>query len=195
MTIKIITDPLEIIRSRPGIVIKNLTCQGFHDLVSEAIRKALDPVTNNNPKKCSLILHANNTLLFQDNGNGLNIVESNLEKTMYILTTMLVGEPPKNSQTYSSLNFLFNLSPILIATSSYFSITTVSKNNQYYMSCVNGRIENALHKVDKNIERGTIIHILPDSKIWGECKINTYLIANEISNFINQMNLKIDLHI
>jgi DNA gyrase/topoisomerase IV subunit B len=194
MTIEIITDPLEIIRSRPGVVIKDLTCQGFHNLVSEAIKKALDPLTNNNPEKCSLIF-VDNTLVFHDNGNGLNIVESNLERTMYILTTMLVGDPPKDSQTYSSLNFLFNLSPILIATSAYFSITTVSKNNQYYMSCVNGCIENTLHKVDKNIEKGTIINILPDSKIWGKCEINTYLIANEISNFINQMNLKIDLHI
>ena len=186
MTIKIITDPLEIIRSRPSAIIKDLTCQGFHDLIIEAIKKSIDPATNNNPKKCSLLLDKDNILLFQDNGNGLNIVESNLERTIYMLTTMLAGDPPKDSQTYSSLNFLFNLSPILIATSVYFSITTVSKDNQYYMSCINGRIENALHKVDKNIERGTIIRILPDSKIWGECKINTCLIKNKISDFINQ---------
>lgn len=195
MTIKIITDPLEIIRSRPGAVIKDLTCQGFHNLIIEAIKKAVDPVTNNNPEKCSLILDTDGTLLFQDNGNGLNIVESNIERTIYMLTTMLAGEPPKDSQTYSSLNFLFNLSPILIATSAYFSITTVSKDNQYYMSCVNGCIENALCKVNKNIEIGTIIHVLPDSKIWGECKINTSFIANEISNFINQMNLKIEVNV
>jgi DNA gyrase/topoisomerase IV subunit B len=129
--INVITDPLEIIRCLRSSMIKDLTCNGFHKLAIDAIKKAIDPLTGNNPTKCKLSLNEIGGLNFSDDGNGLNILEGNLEQTTYILTTMLAGEPPKDVQTYSSVNFLFNISPLLIATSAYFSIDTVSENCQY----------------------------------------------------------------
>ncbi len=191
--INIITDPSQIIRVHPHAYIEDVSCTGFHKLLIDTIERSVNPVTNNNPSECKISIDKDGIFQFKDNGNGLNISELSIENAVTILTTKMAGEPPKTATDYSKLFFLFNFSPLLIATTSYFSLSTVYNNCQYDISCIDGCISIPLQKVSRSIDKGTRIRLMPDPKIWGQCEINVFKIMKEIESLIRELKLKITI--
>ena len=193
---------LEAVRKRPGMYIGGVDFQALHHLVFEVLDNAIDECSAGFATKIALIVDKDG-ITVADNGRGIPI-DINLKygvNALELLLTKLHSGAKFNNSNYNFSSGLHGVGLSVVNALSIFTNILVKKKEIYYMQKFSrGNPISSLQVVEKPeknfafIENsGTVIHFMPDEKIFNEIIWQKDILFNRLNVYSNlNSHLNID---
>jgi topoisomerase-4 subunit B len=187
---------LEHVRKRPGMYIGSTDINGMDHLIWEIFDNSIDEVISGNASEITVTLKKDNSIVVKDNGRGIPI---GLNKTTKISTvdtvfTVLNAGGKFDNNAYKSAGGLHGVgASVTNALSEWLNVTVMREGKICEAKYVNGgKIIQPLKEIGTTNKTGTIVHFLPDPKIFRGLIYNSTTIEERIreSAFLYK-NLKI----
>ncbi|MDR3189941.1 MAG: DNA topoisomerase (ATP-hydrolyzing) subunit B [Lactobacillaceae bacterium] len=169
-----VLEGLEAVRKRPGMYIGTTTSQGLHHLVWEIVDNGIDEALAGFADHITVTIEKDNSITVTDNGRGIpvDVQEKTGKSALETVFTVLHAGGKFGGGGYKVSGGLHGVGASVVnALSTLLEATVVRDGQAYYMDFQRGHV---LHSITNKsaegqpIERGTIVHFLPDPDIFQE---------------------------
>lgn len=202
-----ILEGLEAVRKRPGMYVGDTSDgTGLHHLVFEVIDNAIDEALAGYCNTIQVIIHEDNSISVQDNGRGIpteikfDDKHTPKRSAAEIVMTELHAGGKFDQNSYKVSGGLHGVGVSCVnALSTWLHLNIHRNGMEYAMSfaygiptnqsteTINNQLVRSIPSIKKSQQRGTIIHFLPDTKIFNEINIQYDILEKRIRelSFLN----------
>lgn len=171
-----VLEGLEAVRKRPGMYIGTTTSQGLHHLVWEIVDNGIDEALAGFADHITVTIEADNSITVTDNGRGIPVdIQAKTGKpALETVFTVLHAGGKFGGGGYKVSGGLHGVGASVVnALSTSLDAKVVREGKVYAMKFERGHVTKDMHILDETpeIERGTIVHFLPDPDIFQETQI------------------------
>lgn len=186
-----VLEGLEAVRKRPGMYIGSTGPRGLHHLVFEIVDNSIDESVDGHCDYIKVIIHQDNSVTVIDNGRGIPVdihPVMGVSALEVIMTTLHSGGK-FSGNNYSTSGGLHGVGLSVVNALSQKMKVKVKRNGKVYeQDYQRGKPVNEVHETGITEETGTIIHFLPDSKIFEETVFDKEIIMQRLRElaFLNR---------
>lgn len=171
-----VLEGLEAVRKRPGMYIGTTTSQGLHHLVWEIVDNGIDEALAGFADHITVTIEKDNSITVTDNGRGIpvDIQEKTGKPALETVFTVLHAGGKFGGGGYKVSGGLHGVGASVVnALSTSLEAKVVRDGQVYAMDFERGHVKHDMAKLDEapTIERGTIVHFLPDPDIFRETTV------------------------
>ncbi|MCM0599906.1 DNA topoisomerase (ATP-hydrolyzing) subunit B [Periweissella fabalis] len=171
-----VLEGLEAVRKRPGMYIGTTTSQGLHHLVWEIVDNGIDEALAGFADHITVTIEADNSITVTDNGRGIPVdIQAKTGKpALETVFTVLHAGGKFGGGGYKVSGGLHGVGASVVnALSTNLDAKVVRDGKVYAMTFERGHVTKNMHILDETpeLERGTIVHFLPDPDIFQETQI------------------------
>ncbi|CAH0417864.1 DNA gyrase subunit B [Periweissella ghanensis] len=171
-----VLEGLEAVRKRPGMYIGTTTSQGLHHLVWEIVDNGIDEALAGFADHITVTIEADNSITVTDNGRGIPVdIQAKTGKpALETVFTVLHAGGKFGGGGYKVSGGLHGVGASVVnALSTSLDAKVVREGKVYAMTFERGHVTKDMHILDETaeLERGTIVHFLPDPDIFQETQI------------------------
>lgn len=179
-----ILEGLEAVRKRPGMYIGSTDYRGLHHLVWEIVDNAIDEALAGYGQKITVTIGKDNSITVEDEGRGLptGMHASGRPTTEVILTILHAGGKFSEDGGYKTSGGLHGVgSSVVNALSEWLDVTVYRDGKIHYQKFEDGAKKiSPLKVIGKTNKTGTIIHFLPNKKIFSTIEFNYSTICERL---------------
>lgn len=192
-----VLEGLEAVRKRPGMYIGSTDGRGLHHLVYEIVDNAVDEALAGFGSHIIVKIHKDQSISVRDFGRGMPTGMHKMGKpTPEIIFTVLHAGGKFGQGGYKTSGGLHGVgSSVVNALSSFLEVTIHRDGKKYCQRFENGgHPVTTLEEIGSTKQTGTLVHFLPDDKIFSVTKFNYDTLAERLreSAFLLK-GLKIEL--
>jgi DNA gyrase subunit B len=169
-----VLEGLEAVRKRPGMYIGTTSSQGLHHLVWEIVDNGIDEAMAGFADHVAVIIEKDNSVTVTDNGRGIpvDVQKKTGISALETVFTVLHAGGKFDGGGYKVSGGLHGVGASVVnALSTQLDVTVVRDGQGYYMEFERGRTKQHITEVSAEgalVERGTIVHFVPDPDIFQE---------------------------
>ncbi|MGE7112327.1 DNA topoisomerase IV subunit B [Lysinibacillus sp. NPDC047702] len=192
-----VLEGLEAVRKRPGMYIGSTDGRGLHHLVYEIVDNAVDEALAGFGSHIIVKIHKDQSISVRDFGRGMPTGMHKMGKpTPEIIFTILHAGGKFGQGGYKTSGGLHGVgSSVVNALSTFLEVTIHRDGKKYCQRFENGgHPATTLEEIGSTKQKGTLVHFLPDDKIFSVTKFNYDTLAERLreSAFLLK-GLKIEL--
>lgn len=192
-----VLEGLEAVRKRPGMYIGSTDGRGLHHLVYEIVDNAVDEALAGFGSHIIVKIHKDQSISVRDFGRGMPTGMHKMGKpTPEIIFTVLHAGGKFGQGGYKTSGGLHGVgSSVVNALSTFLEVTIHRDGKKYCQRFENGgHPVTTLEEIGSTKQTGTLVHFLPDDKIFSVTKFNYDTLAERLreSAFLLK-GLKIEL--
>lgn len=192
-----VLEGLEAVRKRPGMYIGSTDGRGLHHLVYEIVDNAVDEALAGFGSHIIVKIHKDQSISVRDFGRGMPTGMHKMGKpTPEIIFTVLHAGGKFGQGGYKTSGGLHGVgSSVVNALSTFLEVTIHRDGKRYCQRFENGgHPATTLEEIGSTKQTGTLVHFLPDDKIFSVTKFNYDTLAERLreSAFLLK-GLKIEL--
>ncbi|AVK84991.1 DNA topoisomerase IV subunit B [Lysinibacillus sp. B2A1] len=192
-----VLEGLEAVRKRPGMYIGSTDGRGLHHLVYEIVDNAVDEALAGFGSHIIVKIHKDQSISVRDFGRGMPTGMHKMGKpTPEIIFTVLHAGGKFGQGGYKTSGGLHGVgSSVVNALSTFLEVTIHRDGKKYCQRFENGgHPATTLEEIGSTKQTGTLVHFLPDDKIFSVTKFNYDTLAERLreSAFLLK-GLKIEL--
>lgn len=171
-----VLEGLEAVRKRPGMYIGTTTSQGLHHLVWEIVDNGIDEALAGFADHITVTIEKDNSITVTDNGRGIPVdIQAKTGKpALETVFTVLHAGGKFGGGGYKVSGGLHGVGASVVnALSTSLDAKVIRDGKVYAIDFQRGHVKNQMHEISEEqvIERGTIVHFLPDPDIFQETVI------------------------
>ena len=197
----LVLEGLEAVRLRPGMYIGTTGVKGLHHILWEIVDNAIDEVTNGFGNKIEITLERDGSVTVEDNGRGIpvDIHPTQKKSGVEVVFTQLHAGGKFNNNNYGYSGGLHGVgASVTNALSEWLKVTVKKKKKKYFMEFeskpdAKGKIKCGiplapLKEIGKSSTTGTKIQFMPDSRVFGDARLDYKIISKRIKElaFLNK---------
>jgi DNA gyrase subunit B len=192
-----VLEGLDAVRKRPAMYIGSTGITGLHHLVYEVVDNSVDEALAGHCDHIKIILHADGSCSVEDNGRGIPVGVHPTEKISaaeVVLTKLHAGGKfDKDAYRYSGGLHGVGVS-VVNALSRWLKLEIWKDGKFYTQSYTKSSPDASLKEMEETEKRGTMIHFLPDDKIFETTDFNFDTLSARLRElaFLNK-GLRIDI--
>lgn len=189
-----VLDGLEAIRKRPGMYVGGTGIQGFHHLFKEVSDNSVDEALAGFCNRIDVVIYEDQSLSVRDNGRGIPFgMHETGKRTIEVAMTIphSGGKFGEKGSGYSVSGGLHGVGLTAVnALSKWVEVTIWRDGQQYFQKYSSnwtsqgqefiGKPHDPDLRVCDPLERGTMIHFLPDSEVFGNLHFQVGVIEERI---------------
>lgn len=192
-----VLEGLEAVRKRPGMYIGSTDGRGLHHLVYEIVDNAVDEALAGFGSHIIVKIHKDQSISVRDFGRGMPTGMHKMGKpTPEIIFTVLHAGGKFGQGGYKTSGGLHGVgSSVVNALSTFLEVTIHRDGKKYCQRFENGgHPVTTLEEIGSTKQTGTLVHFLPDDKVFSVTKFNYDTLAERLreSAFLLK-GLKIEL--
>ena len=197
----LVLEGLEAVRLRPGMYIGTTGVKGLHHILWEIVDNAIDEVTNGFGNKIEITLERDGSVTVEDNGRGIpvDIHPTQKKSGVEVVFTQLHAGGKFNNNNYGYSGGLHGVgASVTNALSEWLKVTVNKNGKKYFMEFeskpdAKGKIKCGiplapLKEIGKSSTTGTKIQFMPDSRVFGDARLDYKIISKRIKElaFLNK---------
>ena len=177
---------LEAVRKRPGMYIGSTDHRGLHHLIWEIVDNAIDEAMAGYGNKITVTIYKDNSVSVLDEGRGVPTgVHSSGKSTPEVVYTVLhAGGKFGQEGGYKTSSGLHGVGGSVVNALSKFMDVTIYRDGKIHHIRFEdgGKMVTPLEVLGNTYRHGTLVHFLPDNKIFSTSEFN----FNTISERLNE---------
>lgn len=197
-----ILEGLEAVRLRPGMYIGTTGSQGLHHILWEIVDNAVDEAANGHATLIDITINTDNSVVVYDNGRGIPVdIHPQYNKSgVEIVFTKLHAGGKFNSENYEYSGGLHGVgASVTNALSKWLNVEVYKENKRYSIKFgVKNESDKTKYGValtelicqdnDTDVIKGTKIHFMPDSEVFGNALYSYEIISRRVKElaFLNK---------
>ncbi|QIL51245.1 DNA topoisomerase (ATP-hydrolyzing) subunit B [Weissella coleopterorum] len=172
-----VLEGLEAVRKRPGMYIGTTSSQGLHHLVWEIVDNGIDEAMAGFANHVTVTIEADNSVTVTDNGRGIpvDVQQKTGKSALETVFTVLHAGGKFDGGGYKVSGGLHGVGASVVnALSTRLDAVVVRDGKGYQMTFERGRTTQTITEISAEgmgIERGTIVHFVPDADIFQETTV------------------------
>lgn len=172
-----VLEGLEAVRKRPGMYIGTTSSQGLHHLVWEIVDNGIDEAMAGFADHVTVTIEADNSVTVTDNGRGIpvDIQKKTGKSALETVFTVLHAGGKFDGGGYKVSGGLHGVGASVVnALSTRLDAIVVRNGKGYKMTFERGRTIQTITEISSEgmeVERGTIVHFVPDADIFQETTV------------------------
>ena len=179
-----ILEGLEAVRKRPGMYIGSTDHRGLHHLIWEIVDNAIDESMAGYGNKITVTIYKDNSVSVLDEGRGVPTgVHSTGKSTPEVVYTVLhAGGKFGQEGGYKTSSGLHGVGASVVnALSKYMDVTIYRDGKIHHIRFENGgKLVTPLEVIGNTYRHGTMVHFLPDDKIFSTTEFNFHTISKRL---------------
>ncbi len=179
-----ILEGLEAVRKRPGMYIGSTDHRGLHHLIWEIVDNAIDESMAGYGNKITVTIYKDNSVSVLDEGRGVPTgVHSTGKSTPEVVYTVLhAGGKFGQEGGYKTSSGLHGVGASVVnALSKYMDVTIYRDGKIHHIRFENGgKLVTPLEVIGNTYRHGTMVHFLPDDKIFSTTEFNFHTISERL---------------
>lgn len=193
-----ILEGLEAVRKRPGMYIGSTDYRGLHHLVWEIVDNAIDESMAGFGNKIVVTIHKDNSISVLDEGRGVPTgTHASGKSTPEVVYTVLhAGGKFGQDGGYKTSSGLHGVGASVVNALSKFMDVTIYRDGKIHHIRFEdgGKLVTPLEVLGNTYRHGTLVHFLPDSKMFSTTEYNFNTISERLKeNAFLLKGLEIDL--
>ena len=178
-----ILEGLEAVRVRPGMYIGATDQRGLHQLIQEVVDNSIDEVMAGYADRVSIVIHADSSVIIEDNGRGIPIEEHHQRpglSTLEVVMTILHAGGKFGGGGYQISSGLHGVGVSVVnALSEWCEVQVKRGGILYRQRYERGKAVTPLEEVDlvEDDDTGTITSFLPDLEVMETRDFNFDILA------------------
>ncbi|GMT41961.1 MAG: DNA topoisomerase (ATP-hydrolyzing) [bacterium] len=186
-----VLEGLEPVRVRPAMYIGGTDSNGLHHLVWESVDNAVDEAINGFCGNIGITITDRGGVIVKDDGRGIPVdtIKKFKKPALEIIMTTLHAGGKFHNKSYSSSGGLHGVGiSVVNALSERMDVTVYRSGREWTQSFARGKPLSKMKKGRSTRSKGTVIHFIPDEKIFGNLSFNfkTICARAESKSFINR---------
>ncbi|MBR3890759.1 MAG: DNA topoisomerase IV subunit B [Bacilli bacterium] len=179
-----ILEGLEAVRKRPGMYIGSTDHRGLHHLIWEIVDNAIDESMAGYGNKITVTIYKDNSVSVLDEGRGVPTgTHSTGKSTPEVVYTVLhAGGKFGQEGGYKTSSGLHGVGASVVnALSKYMDVTIYRDGKTHHIRFENGgKLVTPLEVIGNTYRHGTMVHFLPDDKIFSTTEFNFNTISERL---------------
>ena len=179
-----ILEGLEAVRKRPGMYIGSTDHRGLHHLVWEIVDNAIDESMAGYGNKITVTIYKDNSVSVLDEGRGVPTGTHSTGKTTpeVVYTVLHAGGKFGQEGGYKTSSGLHGVGASVVnALSKYMDVTIYRDGKIHHIRFENGgKLVTPLEVIGNTYRHGTMVHFLPDDKIFSATEFNFSTISERL---------------
>lgn len=192
-----VLEGLQAVRERPGMYIGDTGANGLHQLVYEVVDNCIDEAMAGYCDKITVTFKEDGSCVVEDNGRGIPIGKHEKESkkqgrdvsALEVVMTILHAGGKFDKNTYKVSGGLHGVGVSCVnALSSTLDVHVHQNNKHYEITFSRGKVTEPLKETGDTSKRGTIVHFMPDDKIFSVLKFDYDVIFKRLRElaFLNK---------
>jgi len=194
-----VLEGLEPVKKRPGMYIGSTDITGLHHLTTEIVNNSVDEALAGRASKVLITFHKDNSISVLDDGAGIpvEVKKGYGVSALELVMTKLHAGGKFGQGSYKVSGGLHGVGSSVVNALSEWMYVVVKRNGSYFFqeykkgkpkSKVKKITNGALKKLNppawiENIKTGTLVHFLPDKKIFDTIESNTKTLTTQFREY------------
>ena len=179
-----ILEGLEAVRKRPGMYIGSTDHRGLHHLIWEIVDTAIDESLAGYGNKITVTIYKDNSISVLDEGRGVptGMHASGKSTPEVVYTVLHAGGKFGQEGGYKTSSGLHGVGGSVVnALSKFMDVTIYRDGKIHHIRFENGgKMVTPLEVLGNTYRHGTLVHFLPDNKIFSTTEFNFNTISERM---------------
>ena len=179
-----ILEGLEAVRKRPGMYIGSTDHRGLHHLIWEIVDNAIDECMAGHGNKITVTIYKDNSVSVLDEGRGVPTGKHASGKSTpeVVYTVLHAGGKFGQEGGYKTSSGLHGVGASVVnALSKYMDVTIYRDGKIHHIRFEDGgKLVTPLEVLGNTYRHGTLVHFLPDNKIFSTSEFNFNTISERL---------------
>ena len=192
-----VLEGLQAVRERPGMYIGDTAINGLHQLIYEVVDNCIDEAMAGHCNRVIVTLEKDGGVSVEDNGRGIPIGKHDKESkkqgrevtAVEVVMTILHAGGKFDKDTYKVSGGLHGVGVSCVnALSKDMSVNVHKEGHEHEINFSRGKVVSPLKKIGESEKRGTVVHFIPDDKIFSVLVVDYETIHNRLRElaFLNK---------